>query len=67
MIQIRMSDGTIAHALFRGTALGTAEQPESLIFHGDTGSLSIKGSHWCVFRSILPGIPELSCHLFTSC
>jgi predicted dehydrogenase len=43
--QVRMADGNIANALFRGTALGTAQQPECLIFHGDSGSLSMSGSH----------------------
>jgi len=34
-----------ANVLFRGSALGTAPQPEYLIFHGDAGSLSMSSSH----------------------
>jgi len=60
MTEIRTPYGNVAHALFRGAALGTAEQPECLIFHGDAGSLSMKGSHG-TFDQILrsrPGQPS---------
>lgn len=54
--QIRMADGNIANALFRGSVLGAAPQPESLVFYGDAGSLSMSSSHGTddrIQRSIL--------------
>ena len=41
--QLRMADGTLANALFRGSSLGVTPQPEMLAFHGETGSLVMSG------------------------
>ena len=43
--QIRLADGHCANALFRCSLLGSTPQPEYLVFHGETGSLFMRGSH----------------------
>jgi hypothetical protein len=40
-----MPQGEIANALFHAAVIGTLPQPESLVFHGDEGSLAMTGSH----------------------
>ena len=44
-VQIRLADGHCANALFRHSLLGSTPQPEYLVFHGETGSLFMRGSH----------------------
>jgi predicted dehydrogenase len=41
--KIRLGDGSLANALFRASSLGSTPQPESLAFHGETGSLNMRG------------------------
>lgn len=42
-IQLRMADGALANALFRGSFLGSTQPPETLTFHGAAGSLVMSG------------------------
>ena len=41
--QIRLGDGNLANALFRASVLGSTPQPEFLTFHGEAGSLYMRG------------------------
>jgi predicted dehydrogenase len=41
--EIRLSDGNLANALFRASLLGSSPQPEFLVFHGEAGSLHMRG------------------------
>jgi predicted dehydrogenase len=41
--RIRLRDGSLANALFRASSLGSTPQPESLTFHGEAGSLYMRG------------------------
>ena len=41
--KIRLADGNLANALFRGSLLGSTPQPEFLVFHGEAGSLVMRG------------------------
>jgi predicted dehydrogenase len=41
--EIRLGDGNLVNALFRASLLGSSPQPEFLVFHGETGSLYMRG------------------------
>jgi hypothetical protein len=41
--EIRLYDGNLANALFRASVLGSTPQPEFLVFHGEAGSLFMRG------------------------
>ncbi len=41
--EIRLGDGNLANALFRASVLGSTPQPEFLVFHGETGSVFMRG------------------------
>lgn len=41
--EIRLGDGNLANALFRASLLGSSPQPEFLVFHGEAGSLYMRG------------------------
>ena len=41
--EIRLGDGNLANALFRASVLGSTPQPEFLVFHGEAGSLYMRG------------------------
>jgi hypothetical protein len=41
--EIRLDDGNLANALFRASLLGSTPQPEFLAFHGEAGSVVMRG------------------------
>jgi predicted dehydrogenase len=41
--EIRLGDGNLANALFRASLMGSSPQPEFLVFHGEAGSLYMRG------------------------
>jgi predicted dehydrogenase len=55
IVQLRLPQGEIANACFRGSMLGALPQGDYLVFHGEEGSLYVTGN--------LPGDDHIQCFM----